>query len=132
MKISLYAPWDQCTPDVTNITSSKRVENQQVDDIADNELADSVSWKQKGERGKTTLEWLSNLSRNFESIVLGGMSASLWDEVTKTLLNNGELKGKQNQAVINSVNHHLFQFIGRQRPESSLSRYVYLPGGNYF
>ena len=79
-----------------------------------------------------TYEWLSNLSRNFESIVLGGMSASLWDEVTKTLSNNGELKGKQNQAVINSVNHHLFQFIGRQRPESSLSRYVYLPGGNYF
>ena len=113
MKISLYAPWDQCTPDVTNITSSKRVENQQVDDIADNELADLVSRKQKGELGKTTYEWLSNPSRNFESIVQGGMSASLWDEVTKTLSNNGELKGKQNQAVINSVNHHLFQFIGR-------------------
>ena len=56
--------------------------------------------------------------------MLGGMSASLWDEVTKTLSNNGELKGKQNQAVINSVNHHLFQFIGRQKPESSLSRYM--------
>ena len=32
-----HAPWDQRTPDVTDITQSKRVENQQVDDIADNE-----------------------------------------------------------------------------------------------
>ena len=43
-------------------------------------------------------------------------------KVSEHIKQKKPLKGKANQAIINSINHHIFEFIGNQRPEKSLCR----------
>ena len=68
-------------------------------------------------------DWLNNFSVNFSSIVVDGMEASLRSKVAKSIKEDVQLKGRENQAVVNSVNHHIFQFKGSQRPDKDLCRY---------
>ena len=78
----------------------------------------------RGALNTSKQEWLSNLSQNFQLIVVGGMDISMRTKVSKKISEHLQLRGKENQAVINSVNHHIFEFIGNQRPEKGFCRYL--------
>ena len=73
-------------------------------------------------RSSSKHEWLSDFSTNFHSIVIGGLEAGMHDKVQKSINEKTQLRGKENQAVINSINHHIFKYIGKQRPDKALCR----------
>ena len=75
-----------------------------------------------GVRNTTKQEWLSKLNSNFVDTVVGGMEASMRALVMKKIAEKEQLKGKENQAVINSINHYIYEYIGAQRPEKALCR----------
>ena len=68
-------------------------------------------------------EWLSNLNSSFVDIVIGGLEVSLRDKVRHKFGSKIKLSPKENMAMVHSINHHIFKWIGNQRPESSLCRY---------
>ena len=72
---------------------------------------------------KSTAEWLSHFKDNFSSIVQSGMSAPTREKFLRNFDEGIPLKGQVNQAVIDSINHHIFSFIGRQRPSKDVCRY---------
>ena len=69
------------------------------------------------------LEWLADFSLRFTEIVVGGIEASLRQKVGTCIKEKMPLKGKLNQAVINSVIHHTFEFNGCHRPSKDLCRW---------
>ena len=73
-------------------------------------------------RSSSKHEWLSDFFTNFHSIVIGGLEAGMRDIVQKSINEKTQLRGKENQAVINSINHHIFKYIGKQRPDKALCR----------
>ena len=75
-----------------------------------------------GPRTKSKQEWLHDFGSNFIDIVVGGMEASIRKLVASSIHEKKALKGKSNQAVINSVNHAIFEFIGNQRPTKEFCR----------
>ena len=75
-----------------------------------------------GSFSKSKQEWLSDFNSNFIGIVVGGMEASMRKTVADSIHEKRALKGKANQAVINSVNHHIYEFIGNQRPTKEFCR----------
>jgi len=77
-----------------------------------------------GPRTKSKQEWLHDFSSKFLEIVVGGMEASIRKSVANSIHEKKALKGKANQAVINSVNHAIFEFIGNQRPTKEFCRDV--------
>ena len=70
-------------------------------------------------------DWLSNLNCNFAEIVIGGLEVSLREKVRNKFETKTKLTPKENMAMVHSVNHHILLWIGIQRPESSLCRYVF-------
>ena len=76
----------------------------------------------RGVRNTTKQEWLSKLNSSFVDSVVAGMEASMRTLVMKKIAEKEQLKGKENQAVINSINHYIFEYIGAQRPEKVLCR----------
>ena len=81
------------------------------------------SAKPTGSHTQSKLEWLGDFSHRFTDIVVGGIEASLRLKVSTCIQEKMPLKGKLNQAVINSVNHHIFEFIGCHRPGIDLCRW---------
>ena len=73
-------------------------------------------------RSSSKNEWLFDFSTNFHAIVLGGLEAGMRDKVQKSINEKTQLRGKENQAVINSCNHHIYKYIGKQRPDKALCR----------
>ena len=67
-------------------------------------------------------EWLSDLNEDFINIVVGGLEVGLRTEVSNNIYNKKIMTPKQNMALVHSVNHHIYLFIGKQRPDSSLCR----------
>ena len=68
-------------------------------------------------------EWLSDLNRDFVGIVVGGLEVGLRAQVEDNIQKKVKMAPRQNMALIHSINHHIYQFIGKQRPDSSLCRY---------
>jgi len=75
-------------------------------------------------RTKSKQEWLHDFGSNFTRIVVVGMEASIRKTMANSILEKKPLKGKANQAVINSVNHHIYEYIGNQRPTKEFCRDV--------
>ena len=75
-------------------------------------------------RSLSKQEWLSNLSTNFIEIVVDGLEVCLRDKVAEKLKQKKKLTPKENMALIHSVNHHIFKWIGPQTPDGPLSRCV--------
>ena len=69
-------------------------------------------------------EWLSNLSSNFIEVVVEGLEVCLRDKVAEKVKQKKKLTPKENMALIHSVNHHIFKWIGPQTPDGPLSRCV--------
>ena len=75
-----------------------------------------------GSRYQSKQQWLNNLRNNFLDIAVGGLEVTLRKKVSELIEQKKPLKGKNNQAVINSINHHVYEFIGNQRPDKALCR----------
>ena len=73
-------------------------------------------------RSLSKQEWLSNLSTNFIEIVVDGLEVGLRDKVAEKVKQKKKLTPKENMALIHSVNHHIFKWIGPQTPDGPLSR----------
>ena len=69
-------------------------------------------------------DWLSQFKSNFHTIVLNGLKAALRPSVSKKFSDHEQLNAAENQAVICAVCYHIFEYIGRQRPEKDLCRDV--------
>ena len=104
--------------DLESQSNSPKLASPSGEDKSDNQAV------ARGALNISKQEWLSNLSQNFQLIVVGGMDISMRTKVSKKISEHLQLRGKENQAVINSVNHHIFEFIGNQRPEKGFCRYL--------
>ena len=67
-------------------------------------------------------DWLSNLDRQFQVIVIGGLEAAVRDKVCKSIASGAQLGFKENQAIIHSLCYHMYSYIGCQRPDPALCR----------
>ena len=104
------------TIDITDVSNSSR-----------QPLAAALeSNKEKGfvEKFASKQEWLSNLNQHFVEIVVGGLEVSLRQKVAEKIEKKTKLNPKENMSLIHSINFHIFQFIGKQRPDNSLCRLV--------
>ena len=100
--------------------SSSSLEHRIGTSSADEDISPAVGG---GSRTTSKQEFLSNLNSHFTDIVVGGMEASMRKIVSSSIEEKRPLKGKANQAVINSINHHILEYIGRnQRPDKGLCR----------
>lgn len=82
----------------------------------------TVRTKTSGVRTTSKQDWLFNFRANFFSIVIGNMEIGMRTKVSQSIEKKVALRGKENQAVINSVNHTIYEFVGSQRPEKALCR----------
>ena len=95
----------------------------------DEEGIDSAKKLEVGDIAKkfsSKQEWLGILNKDFLAIVVGGLEVSLRSKVAEKINRNVKLTPKENISLVHSINHHIFQFIGKQRPDSSLCRYCSL------
>ena len=69
-------------------------------------------------------EWFANLRHHFDDVVLGGMEISMRKKVYKCIKDKSPLNVKETQAVVNSLNHHIHEYVGTTRPEKMLYRYT--------
>ena len=91
----------------------------------------SSSGTSRGSLSKTRQEWLSNMDKSFVKIIVGDLQASMREQVKKNIQDRKKLTPNQNKAVIASVNHQIHLFIGKQRPDAELCRYILLFPSSY-
>ena len=82
----------------------------------------TVRTNTSGVRTTSKQDWLFNFQANFFSIVIENMEIGMRTKVSQSIEKKVALRGKENQAVINSVNHTIYEFVGSQRPEKALCR----------
>ena len=109
--------------------SPSELSKEVIDALADEENQGTGKFSSKQtllEVGKfsSKQEWLSDLNQDFEDIVVGGLEVGLRGQVEDNIKMKVKMTPKQNMALIHSINHHIYKFIGKQRPDSSLCRYT--------
>ena len=108
--------------ELKNIRVEEKTNKQPEEETTATTIPPEVVIVPGGSFTKSKQEWLSDFNSNFTGIVVGGMEASMRKTVADSIHEKKALKGKANQAVINSVNHHIYEYIGNQRPTKEFCR----------
>ena len=117
-----------------NLTSSVLIDDETVhrsvvdmsedSDSSQQQPKDNQIKEPRGSLTKSKKDWLSQFSANFVEIVVQGLESSMRSKVKANIEEGKKLPPKQNKSVISSVNHKIFKYVGSQRPDASLCRYV--------
>ena len=78
----------------------------------------------KGSVHESKKSFIAKLNANFVDTIILGLESSLRSDVRLKLEKNSKLTPKQNKSVIAAVNHLIFEYVGYQRPDMELCRYI--------
>jgi DNA-binding XRE family transcriptional regulator len=109
---------------------SVKEEGQDIGLIMENSLEDyftgdkivAIEKERKHEAIKSINDWLKHIEDKLIPIILENKDAATRVALVEVLKNNAEMTVKQSLAIIQGLNHHIFQFIGRVRPDVTLCR----------
>ena len=72
---------------------------------------------QGGKKFRSLGEFLSNVDKNFEAIVIGGLEAGMRKSVGEKMKNKQELLAKENMGIVHALNQVVFDEYGAERPD---------------
>ena len=103
-------------------TISLNVEEHNISEL---EMEETISNDVNGESGldiQKTNDWLKHLEDNFEEVLIGGTDGTVRSDILANMERRAELTTAQSRALIRSLNHQLFLFLGSVKLDMPLAR----------
>ena len=112
------------TAEIDNDTAQKKKPQDKVVSGSSNAVPTVHLLPNKGSVHESKKSFIAKLNANFVETVILGLESSLRSDVRLRLEKNSKLTPKQNKSVIAAVNHLIFEYVGYQRPDMELCRYI--------